>query len=332
MAWVDYAKGIGIVLMVVGHVWRGLQCAGYTIPQDTYVFVDLLFYSFHMPMFFFLSGMFAARSVYRPTGEFLSNKARTILYPYILWSLIQGGVNIAISAHTNRPMTTAALAYAILLDPYSVFWFLYCLFFCMILILALTKLGAGKLSIGAVAVTLYLSRLAYLRTPWPPFDRLRTFFLYFTLGVLSSDLAPRWVGKMPSRILGLAGFFTMPAYLVCVYYHFYNSVVLAPVAAALGTTAVFVMAILMDRAGVMHMWNELGIISLEIYAAHVLGTAGARIVLEKALHTRDLVLHMIIGTTVGVLFPVALVWVSRKLAFTYLFRPPVFYKNWIIAR
>ena len=52
--WIDYAKAIGIILVVYGHVARGLYSAGIDIPYELYVLIDSIVYSFHMPLFFFL--------------------------------------------------------------------------------------------------------------------------------------------------------------------------------------------------------------------------------------------------------------------------------------
>ena len=49
-------------------------------------------YTFHMPLFFFLAGLNVPHSLRRGTGPFLSSKVWTLAYPYVLWSLIQGGV------------------------------------------------------------------------------------------------------------------------------------------------------------------------------------------------------------------------------------------------
>ena len=46
--YVDIAKGIGIILVVMGHNDFALIAP----------FAHKLIYSFHMPMFFFMSGMF----------------------------------------------------------------------------------------------------------------------------------------------------------------------------------------------------------------------------------------------------------------------------------
>lgn len=44
--YIDAAKGIGILLMVLGHIWT-----------DSCAEIVIWLYSFHVPMFFILSGM-----------------------------------------------------------------------------------------------------------------------------------------------------------------------------------------------------------------------------------------------------------------------------------
>lgn len=55
-AWPDIAKGIGILLVVYGHVARGIEKAGLPIDPVFFKTVDVLIYAFHMPLFFFVSG------------------------------------------------------------------------------------------------------------------------------------------------------------------------------------------------------------------------------------------------------------------------------------
>jgi len=70
--WVDAAKGIGILLVVLGHN---------QINSFLPVFQQFIF-SFHMPLFFLLSGMF-----FKPQTEFFSMAKRrfqSILLPYLM--------------------------------------------------------------------------------------------------------------------------------------------------------------------------------------------------------------------------------------------------------
>lgn len=77
--YIDLAKAIGIILVIAGHV----------VSSDTDA--KKVIYSFHMPLFFLLSGMLMmVRDKYsRETWETLiTKKAKGLLTPYILWGLI----------------------------------------------------------------------------------------------------------------------------------------------------------------------------------------------------------------------------------------------------
>lgn len=51
--WIDYAKGIAIILVVYGHVLIGIYNTGLNIPYSFYIYSLKFVYSFHMPVFFF---------------------------------------------------------------------------------------------------------------------------------------------------------------------------------------------------------------------------------------------------------------------------------------
>ena len=74
LPFIDAAKGIGILLVVLGHS-PGLPPFGV-----------VLIYSFHMPLFFFISGFVqtATRSA-TPAGEVIRRNARSLLIPYLFF-------------------------------------------------------------------------------------------------------------------------------------------------------------------------------------------------------------------------------------------------------
>jgi len=72
--WIDICKGIGIILVVIGHS---------SIPETLRKYI----FSFHMPLFFFISGFLFNRTKYHTLGSFVLNKIRTILLPYIYFSI-----------------------------------------------------------------------------------------------------------------------------------------------------------------------------------------------------------------------------------------------------
>jgi polysaccharide biosynthesis protein PslL len=69
--YLDIAKGIGILLVVLGH----------NDFEVISVFVQRLIYSFHMPLFFFLSGYFLNTAV--PFFEFVKKRFNSLLKPYL---------------------------------------------------------------------------------------------------------------------------------------------------------------------------------------------------------------------------------------------------------
>ena len=71
---VDSYKGIGIFLMMMGHIGFG-------------GFVDHTIHAFHMPMFFFVSGFLFKETADRPLKAIFSRKMRSLLVPYFLFGL-----------------------------------------------------------------------------------------------------------------------------------------------------------------------------------------------------------------------------------------------------
>ena len=75
--WVDYCKAVAIFLVIVGHVFT---------RTNTFSLLNVIIYSFHMPVFFFLSGYTFDNNV--KFFVFLKKKARTLLLPAIMFSIL----------------------------------------------------------------------------------------------------------------------------------------------------------------------------------------------------------------------------------------------------
>ena len=78
LAYIDIARGIGIMLVVLGHT---LAEANYHVQNSTVLFLGQLIYSFHMPLFFFLSGMFFKPEI--PFLDMLMRRFDIVLKPYL---------------------------------------------------------------------------------------------------------------------------------------------------------------------------------------------------------------------------------------------------------
>src|SRR5580692_3234619 len=81
---VDIVKGIAIILVAYGHTAQGMIHRKWWVTPGAY-FSDNFIYSFHMPAFFFVAGLFVIGSITkRGARRFTVEKLKTILYPYIL--------------------------------------------------------------------------------------------------------------------------------------------------------------------------------------------------------------------------------------------------------
>src|ERR1700709_2278735 len=86
----DIAKGFGIITVVLGHCLLGMINGGFFKPSAAWpdVWVSTI-YLFHMPLFFVISGHLASEK-HRPAAPTISKLIPAIVYPYFLWSILQG--------------------------------------------------------------------------------------------------------------------------------------------------------------------------------------------------------------------------------------------------
>lgn len=75
IVWVDYAKTINLFFVVIGHT---------ALPYE----YRSIIYTFHIPLFFFLSGLFFDYNKYPDYLGFLKKRISQLLVPYLIFNLI----------------------------------------------------------------------------------------------------------------------------------------------------------------------------------------------------------------------------------------------------
>ena len=127
--WIDIAKGIGIILVIAGHCFY----LGYSYPL----------YAFHMPLFFFLSGL-----LFKDKNEgfvdFLKSKTNSLMRPWLIILFISSLVCLVIPQWRNEITLKEVLSdlYTANTNVFqnSSLWYLVCFYFMLLIFFFVNKL------------------------------------------------------------------------------------------------------------------------------------------------------------------------------------------------
>lgn len=326
--WLDLARAIAIVLVVAGHTGRGLSAAEVMQGAATDAF-DRIIYSFHIPLFFMISGWLFAGSIRRrPFLHSWKTRALRLVHPYVLWSMILLVLLLLAGSLANAPVDTREAVNSLLLlpiRPVSIFWFLYTLLLCMTasaLVVEWWKWTPRVLPFGSLV--LHIAYLFWIGDFQPmtglPFVRFAEHQLYFATGfflswpVFSQEVLRRKTGALIAVTLAAATCFAAAAFALVRFGLSYHSPV-GTVAALAGCAAVLGSCFLLTEVLHWRMPRAVGAIAfntLAIFCMHVLFISGARILLVH-LGIDDPYMLLAICTTTGVAGPLAALQVITGL-------------------
>jgi fucose 4-O-acetylase-like acetyltransferase len=319
-AWIDVAKGWGILLVVLGHAIRGLQNVQLLPPSGWSHVLDAWIYSFHMPLFFLLSGFFMEKAVQRPLDRALKDRAKTILWPYLLWSVLQTLVQIRMSSYTSSSYNWTHLL-GILWKPVMQFWFLYVLLLLSLLWLGLRRLGLPAWSLLVIAWVLHITQNG--TGLWAMWDLVRIHGVWFAAGAMLG-IMPKLVGMLRSTslarkciMLGIGfaitswGAITQTSQLLSSNMLWALPGILASLAMAMS---------LQENLRLTRALAWIGRLSLEIYLVHTLASATMRAVLLHGFKVQDVTLHLLLALAAGILIPIVIVLISRRFRLRHIFR------------
>lgn len=320
--WIDVARAVALVLVIVGHTERGLVAAG-KIPGAAAEDFDRIVYSFHIPLFFLISGLLFAQSIGR-RPFLLSWKARTLrlVQPCLIWSVALLGLIVLAANLANSPVSLEDAIVGILLlplQPVSIFWFLYTLLICMVvsgLAVEYLRLTPAKLLLVSSCIHLvYLFWLSDLQTGIGlQFVRFGEHQLYFAIGFFLAcsmkggevRLAERWrrPGAIRAFAIVMAVCFLAAAALLTELDLSYHSAIgtLAALCASGAILSGCYLAINIGKwvvpAAILTISRE----TLAIFCMHVPFIAGTRVAMAH-LGIEDVSALLVAGTVIGVCGP-----------------------------
>jgi fucose 4-O-acetylase-like acetyltransferase len=184
--WIDVCKGIGIFLVVLGHVYQDS-------PTKTWI------YSFHMPLFFFLSGYLfdPNKLAYR---QFIKRRFLSLVVPYFSFATICY-LYWAVIERYFRPKSMGVGVYEPILaylygtrssgmEPNMVLWFLPCLFVTEMLFLFISKSLRRRdlicLALVLFSVNGYWGLYRGFRMPWS-IDAAFNAIVFYGIGYLIKE-------------------------------------------------------------------------------------------------------------------------------------------------
>jgi fucose 4-O-acetylase-like acetyltransferase len=324
--WIDYAKGLIILALVYGHSVNSAMNAGLAIaPALAHLSYSTL--SNMIPLFFFLAGLFVARSYEnRGVRSFLLERLQRLAYPYLIWSVLQATAAILFSQKQND--TTFQTLLAIPYYPFDQFWFLYALFWMYPAYALIRWLGRwSSWALAAAAIVLFVFPF---QTNVLALEMFSLHFIFFAAGALFSPfiVGGRQLPDLPiwATALVTAAFVGSSLYIYTHWldaatgtashgehrgYYLYLGLV-----AGLATVGC---AQWLARRGWLRVFQILGKYSMQIFVAHMFCVAGFRIVAQTVFGIANPLLIVVGSIIAGVTGPIVLVLLTERFGLPNLF-------------
>jgi uncharacterized membrane protein YcfT len=323
--WVDYAKGICIVMVVMMHSVLGVELAA---GQTGFMHLVVAFAKpFRMPDFFLISGLFLSVVIDRDWRLYLDRKVVHFAYFYVLWVTIQFGFKAPSFAAESGWTHVGMLYLESFIEPFGTLWFIYLLpvFF----VVTKATLRMPPLAIWFAAAALEMMHVA---TGWTVIDEFCARFVYFYSGYLFANyvfvLSDRARARPAFALVGLALWALVNDSLVHLGFSEWPAISLALGLA--GACAIVVIGTLLAQARWLDGLRYCGEHSIVIYLAFFLPMAATRTLLLKFGLIHDIGTISLLVTIAGIFGALAVWWISRGTRANFLFERPAAF--WIAPR
>jgi uncharacterized membrane protein YcfT len=323
--WVDYAKGICIVMVVMMHSVLGVELAA---GQTGFMHVLVAFAKpFRMPDFFLISGLFLSVVIDRDWRVYLDRKVVHFAYFYVLWVTIQFGFKAPSFAAESSWSHVGFLYLESFIEPFGTLWFIYLLPVFFVVTKATRRVP--PLAIWAVAAAL---EMAHIVTGWTVIDEFCARFVYFYSGYLFADyvfaLSDRARARPALALAGLALWALVNGGLVTSGLSEWPLISL--IAGLAGACAIVTFGTLLARAHWLNFLRFCGEHSIVIYLAFFLPMATTRTLLLRAGVIHDIGTISLIVTLAGVVGALALWRIALRAGANFLFERPAAF--WIAPK
>ena len=341
--YIDCLKGFAILLVVIGHIFDGYIRAGYFPEYRNFMCGGYnLIYSFHMALFFLISGFVYRKAYFTSSGEKkpkMKLQIFNILIIYLVFSILFGIFKMLVGKYTNNDVSFMDIL-LIGIKPISPYWYLYIL---LIYYIIFSLKIVYKLQLFIQLFILF--GMSFISNFVPSaiasyFEIKRAMFylLFFGLGIIIAA----YYNTYKKYELWIAVFTFIVSLVIIVvdrvgytYDDFHSGLSLRGrkynfiIALGIVLFLLYLFRILFSKNEAIHVkfFSFLGRYSLEIYVIHCVFTAGNRVVLQK-LNIDNFYLNIILNTIISTALPILFSYICKKINIhKMIFQPAVYWSE-----
>lgn len=313
--WIDFCRSLAIFAVVAGHITMGLRNSTTISTGYGFDLIQSYIYSFHIPLFFFISGFLYKRfSDWVFFKKNILKKLTALGIPYIVFSIVMFALT-NFSGGQARNVIHFDQFLSIWKEPIEYLWFLYVLFFIFIYIGLVQLITKNDLYSG---ITITLLAIIASFTPHPSWI-LREVPIW-SLIFFSGYLIKKIINTSFFNVVGIFSTAVYGTYLILlpnvlagktIDYTKINLIQLIVLLSA-AVSITFIVEKTFTKNKITQFISKYGSITLVIYLMHMPLGSITRIVL---IHAGILspVIQLILGTFIGFFGSVLTDWIVNKI-------------------
>jgi uncharacterized membrane protein YcfT len=318
--WVDYGKGICIILVVMMHSTLNY---GHMV-DDTGWMHDVVAFAkpFRMPDFFLIAGLFLSRSIHGPLVDYIDRKVVHFAYFYVLWLILQTAAFEA-GMLLSDPVGVGMIFLKQLVFPASSLWFIHQLLFFYAATRLLRRVPTIIVFAGA-ALAHAAFYAGWIAPDWSVIERFANWYVFFFAGYAFAPFIFKLADTM--REHWLVALATLAAWAVWNGQFVAMGVSELPVVSLVlgfsGAFAIVAVAALLARFDIGHVLRYAGKHSIVIYLTFFIPMKVAQKGLAMTGLIPDVGWASLAILTFAVAAPLAFHFVIRKTPLVFLYERP----------